>query len=92
MSETKRPAILIIEDSEDDVMLILRQLRAEGYEPSIGHVHTLEEIRDTLASRRWDVILSDYSMPLFNGLDALKAVRESGVDIPFILVSGRIGE
>jgi len=84
--------LLIIEDSEDDVLLLVRELRRAGYEPLFEHIQTREEMRDALMRGAWDVIISDYVMPRFSGLDALHQLQESGLDIPFIIVSGNIGE
>jgi PAS domain S-box-containing protein len=84
--------LLIVEDSEDDALLLLRELQKSGYEPSWERVDTSEAMTTALAARQWDVIVSDFSMPRFSGLDALRMVRESGLDIPFIIVSGKIGE
>ena len=84
--------VLIIDDSADDALLLLRELRRNGYEPDHMQVDTPDAMREALAGRAWDVVLSDYSMPGFNGMDALKMLKESGLDIPFIIVSGKIGE
>lgn len=84
--------ILMVEDSEDDAALILRQLRLGGFEPSFERVETAEGMQEQLAGREWDVILSDYYLPEFNGSQALKVLHESGLDIPFIIISGAIGE
>ncbi len=83
--------VLIVEDSEDDALLLLRELR-RGYEPAYERVDTPEAMRAALAGQTWDVIISDYVMPRFSGLDALKLLQESGIDLPFIIVSGKIGE
>ena len=84
--------VLLIEDSEDDAALIVRALRKGGYEPSCARVDTREAMRESLAGQGWDLILSDYAMPRFNGMEALKLAREQGLDLPFILVSGAVGE
>jgi PAS domain S-box-containing protein len=84
--------LLIVEDSEDDARLFLRELHKNGYEPAWELVDTPETMKAALESRVWDVVVSDFSMPGFSGLDALRMVRESGLDIPFIIVSGKIGE
>jgi signal transduction histidine kinase len=82
---------LLVEDSEDDALLIARELRRGDYEPAIQRVETEAAMRAALAER-WDVVISDYSLPRFSGLAALRVLRESGRDIPFIVVSGAIGE
>jgi len=84
--------ILIVEDSEDDALLLLRELRRSGYEPVSGRVETPEAMREALGKHQWDVIISDYVLPKFSGLAALALLRESGLDLPFIIVSGNIGE
>ena len=84
--------VLLVEDSEDDAALIVRALRKGGYEPSWARVDTREAMRESLARQEWDLVLSDYSMPRFNGMEALGLVREQGLDLPFILVSGAVGE
>jgi len=84
--------ILIIEDSEDDCLLVLRELRRGGYDPAYERVETPEAMRSALANRRWEIIISDYILPKFSGLAALAVIRESGLDLPFIIVSGNIGE
>lgn len=84
--------VLIAEDNEDDVILALDALRRHGYKPQWKCVETAEAFTEALQSEPWDVVLSDYSMPAFDALKALKIVQESGLDIPFIIVSGTIGE
>ncbi len=83
---------LIVEDSKDDAALLLRHLSNEGYEVQSEIVHTAAEMEAALDQSEWDVILSDYVMPGFTGLDALAVLKESGLDIPFIIISGTIGE
>ena len=84
--------VLIIEDSEDDTLLLLRELEKNGYVPVSQRVETAEALRAALQEKTWDIILSDYHLPRFSGLQALLLFKESGMDIPFILVSGMIGE
>ena len=84
--------ILIVEDSEADAELLLRELRRGGYAPEFERVETPEQMDNALGRQSWDLIISDYVMPRFNGLHALKLVQEKGIDIPFIIVSGSIGE
>jgi diguanylate cyclase (GGDEF)-like protein len=84
--------ILIVEDSENDAELLLRALHQAGYEPVHERVESAQALRAALAGQDWDLIISDYSLPGFNGLEALKLVRDHGGDIPFIIVSGSIGE
>jgi two-component system, cell cycle sensor histidine kinase and response regulator CckA len=84
--------LLIIEDSEDDALLIVRDLQRAGYAPSYERVDTDVAVRAALNRGPWDVILSDFKMPHFSGTDALKLLRERDQDTPFIFVSGTIGE
>lgn len=84
--------VLIIEDSEDDTLLILRELRQGGYKPVYERVETESAMRAALASKEWDLILSDYNMPCFSTPEALSILKKSGIDVPFIIISGAIGE
>ncbi|WP_291995497.1 EAL domain-containing protein [Candidatus Accumulibacter sp. ACC003] len=84
--------ILLVEDSEDDARLTLRALRQGGFEPLSRRVQSAVEVHDALAQEPWDAVIADFKMPSFTGLEALTIVRASGLDIPFILVSGKIGE
>lgn len=84
--------VLIIEDSEDDKELLLRELSQAGYDPQYLCVATRKALNIALDEQNWDIILSDYTMPDFDGLSALHIVKERGLDIPFIMVSGTIGE
>jgi PAS domain S-box-containing protein len=89
----RRPLrILAIEDSEDDVVLLTRELRNGGYEPELERVDTADAMKSSIAEKDWDIIISDYIMPQFSGLRALDLLKQSGMDIPFIIVSGKIGE
>ena len=83
--------VLFIEDSEDDATLQVRLLRQAGFDVAYTRVQSAEELKTALR-RPWDIVISDYSMPHFSGTEALKVVREKGVDVPFIFVSGTIGE
>jgi PAS domain S-box-containing protein len=83
--------VLFIEDSEDDVWLLLDELRSSNYAPIYEHVYTPNALKEALA-KEWDVIISDYKMPGFNAPLALKILKESDLDIPFIVVSGAILE
>jgi signal transduction histidine kinase len=84
--------LLLIEDSEDDALLLLRVLRKSGYTPVFQRVATPEDMTAALLERQWDIVISDYVMPRFSGLAALEILRQSGFDLPFIVVSGKIGE
>jgi two-component system sensor histidine kinase UhpB len=82
----------MVEDSEDDALLILRELRRGGHESDWKRVQTGEAMAEALASRSWDLVISDHSMPAFSSSAALELLRERGMDLPFIIVSGQIGE
>jgi DNA-binding NtrC family response regulator len=84
--------VLIIEDSELDSALLLRTLRQSGYELVDKRVETANDLQNALCERQWDCIISDFSMPGFSGISALKMVREKDSNVPFIFVSGTIGE
>ena len=84
--------VLIVEDSEIDALLIVHQLEEGGFEPIFERVDNAAAMTAALESKTWDVILSDYSMPQFNGMEALAICQQKGLHIPFIVVSGRIGE
>ncbi len=84
--------LLIVEDSEDDTALLLRELRRGGYEVTHERVDTSSALTSALGSKKWDLVISDHSMPHFNGIDALNILRSKGSRIPFIFVSGTIGE
>lgn len=87
-SQTLR--VLVVEDSENDATLLELELRRAGYEPVCVRVETAESLRSALHRQRWDLVIADYVMPRFNGLAALALVREHGLDLPFIIVSGHI--
>jgi diguanylate cyclase (GGDEF)-like protein/PAS domain S-box-containing protein len=84
--------ILIVEDSADDAEILLWELRREGFSPEWLRAETAQQMESALAQQEWDVIVADYVMPRFSGLEALKIVQGNGLDIPFIMVSGKIGE
>jgi len=84
--------ILIIEDSEADCALLLRMLGQAGYELLYQRVETAEELEAALRAHSWECVISDFSLPGFSGISALKIVRENDPDVPFIFVSGTIGE
>jgi len=83
---------LIVEDSESDAGLVIRLLRKAGYDVFFEQVQTAEEMTAALARQVWDVVISDYSLPRFDAPTALALLQETGQDIPFIVVSGTIGE
>jgi PAS domain S-box-containing protein len=85
-------AVLIVEDYEDDAELMVLQLREAGFDVYHQRVETAGQMRDALGARAWDVVLSDFRVPGFGAAPALALLRGSGLDIPFITVSGMIGE
>ena len=84
--------VLIVEDSEDDALLVVNALRRGGYDPRWERVDSSEGMREALTRRSWDLVISDYLMPRFDGFAALDSFKASGQDAPFIIVSGNIGE
>lgn len=83
---------LLVEDSEIDAQLLVRELQRSGYVVEYERVETPAAMRQSLPGRVWDIVLCDYSLPQFNAIDALTILKESGVDIPFIVISGTIQE
>ena len=84
--------VLIVEDNDDDQLLLLRTLRQGGYEPAHRCVQDAAALTSALAEEPWDIVLCDYRLPQFNGAEALRLVQASGHDLPFMIVSGVIGE
>jgi len=84
--------VLIVEDSEDDALLIVRELKRGDYAPDFLRVDSGEALERALSEREWDVIISDFALPGFSGAAALELVKWRGLDVPFIIVSGAIGE
>ena len=90
MNQSRR--ILIVEDSADDAELEVRLLRRGGCNLTYQRVDTPQAMLAALDGGHWDLVIADYSMPHFSGLDALKMLRDRGLDLPLILVSGAVGE
>ena len=84
--------LLLVEDNPDDAALVLRTLRRGGYEPDCHRVQTAEALEQALAQGVWDIVLSDYSLPQFDALRALHLLRNQSAVLPFIIISGSIGE
>lgn len=84
--------VLFVEDSEDDMRLLVRQLRQGGYAPTFEQAETADGLRAALHRGGWDIIISDYSMPRFSGLEALAVTLQLAPEVPFLLVSGTVGE
>lgn len=87
-----RLRILLVEDSEDDAQLLLREIKRAGYDVEFERVETANVMQTALARQSWDVTICDYSLPQFGAQQALAVLKESGYDLPFIIVSGTIGE
>ncbi|MSQ07015.1 MAG: response regulator [Dehalococcoidia bacterium] len=87
-----RLRVLMVEDSEDDSLLLLRELKRGDYAPEAQGVDTAEAMRAALKDQAWDLVVSDYRLPGFNAPAALKLVQETGRDLPFIIVSGVVSE
>jgi two-component system cell cycle sensor histidine kinase/response regulator CckA len=84
--------VLIVEDSENDSILLMTELKRAGYAPNWQRVETRLEMGKALEEHDWDVVISDYVMPQFSGLDALETLQQLKPDLPFIAVSGIFGE
>jgi two-component system cell cycle sensor histidine kinase/response regulator CckA len=84
--------LLLVEDNEDDALLIERVVRKSGYNPEISRVCTGQDLSQALNDETWDAILCDYMMPQFTVSDAMQVIRDSGLDLPFIIVSGAISD
>ena len=91
-SEPQSLRVLMVEDSEDDVLLELRELKKGGYNPVYERVETEKDMSKALRDKQWDIILCDYKMPKFSALSAIAVLKEINIDIPIIIVSGTIGE
>ncbi|MCX6234612.1 MAG: PAS domain S-box protein [Bacteroidetes bacterium] len=89
---TKKLSVLIIEDNENDALLNVHHLTKAGYDVIFERVETAGEMQKYLHKQTWDVILADYKMPQFSVPAALQLLQKTGLDIPFIVVSGDIGE
>jgi PAS domain S-box-containing protein len=83
---------LVLEDSEFDARVMVQALRAGGYDVQFRRVESAEAMQEALRSETWDIVLADYNMPSFNAPQALRILQSAGLDIPFIIVSGGIGE
>ena len=84
--------ILIVEDSEDDALLLLHELRRAGYEPIHRRVETAPDMIAALEQGPWDIVTADHKMPQFDSTAALQLLQKWNRDIPFIIISGAIGE
>ncbi|MDD5343459.1 MAG: PAS domain S-box protein [Smithella sp.] len=84
--------VLIAEDSEDDVLLIIRELKKGGFNPIYERVETAAAMRKALQEKQWDIILCDYKLPQFSAPSAIALLKETNIDIPILIISGKIGE
>jgi PAS domain S-box-containing protein len=92
-AQPKPLRVLIIEDYEEDALLLRRHLARAGYAVDAQRIETAEELQRALADPKpWDMVLADYTLPSFGARDALRLIQQSGVDLPFIIVSGTIDE
>lgn len=107
MAEKKRPVsakgksapanssslrVLIVEDSEDDALLIIRELKKVGFKPFFERVETADGMSAALREKNWDIILCDYRLPQFDAVSAITLAKAVNEEIPVIIVSGAIGE
>src|SRR5947209_6012439 len=92
IAEGRRLHVLSIEDSPDFTVLVRRILEREGFDPTIERVESSTQLEEALDRQRWDVVLSDHSMPGFSSTGALQIIKSRDLDLPFIIVSGFIGE
>ena len=92
METKKLLRVLLVEDSDDDAQLLLREIRRFGYEVQYERVETADVMRTALANQEWDVVICDYSLPHLDAPKALQVLKSSDIDLPFIIISGTIGE
>ncbi len=85
-------SVLIVEDNPKDAELLLRELKRGKYDVTYERVDTAEAMQKALESRRWDLVISDFSMPMFSVQGALDTLKQNNIDLPFIVVSGTVGE
>ena len=84
--------LLLVEDSEDDALFLLRTLRKAAFEIVSERVESEQQMRNALTREPWDLVISDFILPGFGGMAALQVLRSMALDLPFIIVSGHIGE
>ncbi|MBE9568302.1 MAG: EAL domain-containing protein [Proteobacteria bacterium] len=84
--------VLLVEDSENDALLIIRHLKKGGYDTQHSRVFNQRDLDDALRSQHWDIVISDHNMPNFSSYLTLSTVQKFNKDLPVILVSGTIGE
>lgn len=84
--------ILMVEDMEDDVLLVKQALQKGGFSPNVKRVECAEDMKEAFQRAEWDLVISDYFMPNFTAEEALSIMQSESLDLPFIIVSGAIGE
>ena len=92
---TSKPLrVLLVEDNADDAFLLERHLRRAGYTPQITRVETADAMVETLEqlAEGWDIILADYTLPTFSAPEALRLLKNTRYDVPFIMMSGAVSE
>jgi PAS domain S-box-containing protein len=92
MAATTPLRLLLVEDSDTDETLVVLHLARGGFEPKVTRVETARDFERALSLGPWDIIIADYNLPTFSGFEALAIFRRSGIDLPFLLVSGTVGE
>ena len=92
ISDTQLLRLLIVEDSEDDVLLIIRELKKGGYNPVYERIETVVAMEKAIREKQWDIILCDYNLPKLKAPSAIAVLKGSNIDIPLIIISGTIGE
>jgi len=90
--ETRPISLLLVEDNQDDAALLERFLRRNGFAPLVTRVETAGEMTAAIAAHPPDIVIADYNLPNFSGPEALSLVRQSGFDLPFVMMSGAISE
>jgi PAS domain S-box-containing protein len=84
--------VLLVEDSEEDAFLTIHALSRAGFAPEVERVETREAMEQALRAQSWSIVLCDYSLPTFDAPSALAVLKSTGIEIPFIIVSGTVGE
>src|SRR3569833_4612582 len=84
--------VLLVEDSANVEKLLSWRLKYGGYDPDVFRVETAEDMKRALRTSEFDIVISDYRLPTFSGPDALELLRGADIDLPFINVSGTVGE
>src|ERR1051326_3028979 len=84
--------VLMVEDSEDDAALLSRELYRGGYDVTLRRVDSLPALDTAIEGEKWDLVICGYSLPHCSGMEALKLLRQKDAEVPFIFVSGTIGE